>query len=235
MKNIYEEKWNKSYSRGENYLIYPNEEVIKFCASRLARFVPGGGVEYQELLKMGDRILDLGCGAGRHLKMLSDLGFVAHGADISTKALSLAEARFSTEIGLDWEDSVKLSLLSGSELPFPDNYFSGVISCSVLDSMHFDMAKILITELFRVLKEESSCFIDVISAYDQRLPSGFDGELIVDTLHEYGTVQSYFGLEKIKDLVREKFTIENCYEITNQNLSNNLSHGRIYVELKRIG
>jgi ubiquinone/menaquinone biosynthesis C-methylase UbiE len=233
VNNIYEEKWNKSYSRGENYLIYPNEEVIRFSASRLARFVPGGGIEYREPLKKGDRILDLGCGAGRHLKLLSDLGFRAHGVDISDKALSLAAARFRTEIGLEWEDSVQLSHLLGSELPFPDNYFSGGISCSVLDSMHFDVAKRVMTELFRVLKKGSLCFIDLISAYDSRLPSDFDGELIVDSLHELGTVQSYFGLEKIKELVRDKFIIENSYKITNQNLTNDFTHSRIYVELKK--
>jgi SAM-dependent methyltransferase len=44
------------------------------------------------LLTTGDRVLDIGCGPGRHTYELARRGFVAHGIDISKRFIDLAEA-----------------------------------------------------------------------------------------------------------------------------------------------
>lgn len=236
MINNYENKWDESYSRGENYLVYPNEEVIRFCSARLARVSPKGKIEYLGNMQHCDRVLDLGCGAGRHLRLLKDLGFVSHGIDISDTALELAKRRFDTELGTNWDEKIKLKYLESTRLPYNDQYFKAGISCSVLDSMHYNTAKILIGELSRVLKEGAFLFIDFISSYDDSLPINFDGEIIVETLHEQGTVQSYFNFQKIENLVADYFWVERCYEVTHRSLINSGGHnGRIYVELKNKG
>ena len=45
----------------------------------------------------GSRILDLGCGTGRHVVHLSHLGFDLHGFDASPKALSMTQEWLSNE------------------------------------------------------------------------------------------------------------------------------------------
>ena len=40
----------------------------------------------------GERVLDIGCGPGRHTYELARRGFVAHGIDISKRFIDLAEA-----------------------------------------------------------------------------------------------------------------------------------------------
>jgi len=44
------------------------------------------------LLTTGDRVLDVGCGPGRHSYELARRGFVAHGIDISKRFIDIAEA-----------------------------------------------------------------------------------------------------------------------------------------------
>lgn len=235
MTDNYVAQWDDSYSRGENFLIYPNEEVIRFCSRRIARYLPNGVIEYCGELKNGSRVLDFGCGAGRHLKLLNDLGLSAFGTDISEKALSLAEQNFLTNEEIGSGESVQLSLLTDTTMSYPDNYFDAAISCSVFDSMLFSTAKTLIEELARVLKPGAYCFIDLIAAYDNRLPDGFNGEVIVDTTHEFGTVQSYYDLNKIKSLCGPNFAIEDCYLVRHTSLNGGkMNAARTYLELRNI-
>ena len=44
-------------------------------------------------LKPGDRVLDVGCGPGRHAHELARRGLVVHGIDISQRFIELADAR----------------------------------------------------------------------------------------------------------------------------------------------
>lgn len=233
MTDNYVTQWDDSYTRGENFLIYPNEEVIRFCSRRIARYSPNGVVEYFGEFNNGSRVLDFGCGAGRHLKLLNDLGLLAFGTDISEKALSLAEQNFLTNDKIGSDRRVELSLVMDKTISYPDNYFDAAISCSVFDSMHFSTAQTLIEELARVLKPGAYCFIDLIAAYDNRLPDGFNGEVIVDTTHEFGTVQSYYDLNKIKSLCEPNFTIEDCYLVRHTSLNGGkMNAARTYLELR---
>jgi len=91
-------KWNESYSRRENNLFEPNEELVKF----LARFVisrdpdsgsiclknPGVGNSVSKLT-----VLDIGCGIGAQSEYLARLGFSVIGCDLSDIAIKSAIAR----------------------------------------------------------------------------------------------------------------------------------------------
>ena len=85
------------------------------------------------------RILDVGCGTGANLLMLSDYGD-AEGVDISKDALA-----FCRERGLD-----KVKLGAGEELPYEDGTFDLVTAFDVVEHMDDDLAGL--REMRRVLR-----------------------------------------------------------------------------------
>ena len=85
------------------------------------------------------RILDVGCGTGANLLLLSKYG-QAEGVDVSEDALAFCRAR-----GLD---DVKLG--AGEELPYEDGTFDLVTAFDVVEHMDDDLAGL--TEMRRVLR-----------------------------------------------------------------------------------
>lgn len=84
------------------------------------------------------RILDVGCGTGANLLMLSKYGD-AEGVDVSEDALA-----FCRERGLD-----KVRLGAGEELPYEDGMFDLVTALDVVEHMDDDLAGL--SEMQRVL------------------------------------------------------------------------------------
>ncbi|MBK8166069.1 MAG: class I SAM-dependent methyltransferase [bacterium] len=82
------------------------------CLALLPRLaaLPAGG---------GERVLDLGCGDGRHLGPLASAGLAATGLDLSDPLLRAARAR---------EDGVPLVRADMRALPFGDGSFAAVLS-----------------------------------------------------------------------------------------------------------
>ena len=85
------------------------------------------------------RILDVGCGTGANLLLLSQYG-QAEGVDVSEDALAFCRAR-----GLN---DVKLG--AGEELPYEDGTFDLVTAFDVVEHMDDDLAGV--TEMRRVLR-----------------------------------------------------------------------------------
>src|SRR5918993_5127667 len=85
------------------------------------------------------RILDVGCGTGANLLMLSKYGD-AEGVDVSEDALA-----FCRERGLD-----KVKLGAGEELPYDDATFDLVTAFDVVEHMDDDLAGL--SEMRRVLR-----------------------------------------------------------------------------------
>ena len=85
------------------------------------------------------RILDVGCGTGANLLLLSQYG-EAEGVDVSEDALAFCRAR-----GLD-----KVKLGAGEELPYEDDTFDLVTAFDVVEHMDDDLAGL--TEMRRVLR-----------------------------------------------------------------------------------
>jgi SAM-dependent methyltransferase len=94
------------------------------------------------------RILDVGCGTGANLKMLSDYGS-AEGVDISPQAVD-----FCRERGLD---SVKLGAIE--QLPYEDDSFEIVTALDVVEHLDDDLAGL--REMRRVLRRDGRLLVFV--------------------------------------------------------------------------
>lgn len=111
------------------------------------------------------RILDLGCGNGRHSVALAAAGFEVLGLDISRSGLSLTK---------EWLQELDLRAVlvqADTRQPFPlkENCLDGVLSTQVIHHAYHDQVLLAIAEIHRILKPGGLAFITVPrSSYSQK-------------------------------------------------------------------
>lgn len=103
---------------------------------------------YLKRAPVNAHVLDVGCGTGANLQLLSDMQFKAVGLDANSEAI-----RFCAAKGL----SARLG--SATDLPFPDQTFDVVLATDVIEHLEDD-AKAL-REIARVLKKGGLAIITV--------------------------------------------------------------------------
>ena len=106
-------------------------------------------------LRPGDRVLDLGCGAGRHAFEAARRGGIVTAVD-----LDLAELKHVRDVG-DAEPSARASAVNGDalRLPFPDASFDRIIASEVMEHIGDDQAAAV--ELARVLRPGGTIAVTV--------------------------------------------------------------------------
>jgi SAM-dependent methyltransferase len=226
--SYHEEAWEKSYANRDNFTFYPSEEVIRFVSRYIRKRT--GLSEFRDIhsLDHAPRLLDLGCGIGSHVLFAYQTGLEVYGVDLSQTALAVATER-AAQVGLPPD---RLQQADIQHLPWPDGFFDYVISRAVLDSMHFEIARVAVSEVARLLSAHGLFYCDLISA-DDRHPSDFSGEEIVTGTLETGTVQSYFDVPKIQRLIEGHFVIRDASLITKTNLRTSGGDARYHIVLEK--
>ena len=134
---IIREEW---YSREE-----PEEVVVDF-ARRLKE------------KKSGLRMLDLGCGAGRHAVYLAGQGFEVHGADSSRTGLDLTQERLKSHdlCGHVLKCDMK-------RLPYMDSCFDTVVCLHAIYHQNPANIRRTISEITRVLRKGGFLLVNFLS------------------------------------------------------------------------
>jgi len=115
------------------------------------------------------KILDLGCGSGRHTLLLAKQGFDVYATDVSKAGLTITRKWLKEE-----NLSAKLKEHSCYEkFPFKNNYFDAVISTQVIHHNFHNKVKFCISEIERVLKPNGIVFITVSANKYKRRASKF--------------------------------------------------------------
>ena len=128
-------------------------------------------VDFNKLdIKTGCRILDIGCGSGRHTS--AAYGFkhtVTIGADLSRDALVEARdrLRFHDQLGENGGGVWGLTMADASTLPFKDDFFDLVICSEVLEHIPEDQAAA--SEIIRVLKTGHHLVVSVPRFLPERI------------------------------------------------------------------
>jgi len=141
--------WDKLSSQPRYRTRYPSEHAVRFLAGM------GDG--------NGQDAIDIGCGAGRHLKLLREFGYVEHGVDISLKALRAAAATCGGA-GL-WKGDAQ-------SLPFEDGKFAVALAFGSLYYGELKDTRKAIVEIQRVLKPGGSAFVVLRTLNDSRYLHG---------------------------------------------------------------
>jgi SAM-dependent methyltransferase len=224
------EQWNQSFERHENFVFVPNEQVVRFIARYIRKRI--GLAEFTDVLKLDHpaRLLDLGCGIGRHLIYAREMGLESYGVDLSPVAVEIARQWAKSAGFTQPENSIRVA--SVTSLPFDDHFFDVAISHGVLDSIRFDVARQAAKECARVLRPGGLFYCDLISPDDSRHGREFAGEEIVSTQHERDTIQSYFNFTRIHQLFDGLFEIVEATLCRQENLLAPASTARTHLVLK---
>ncbi len=103
------------------------------------------------------KILDLGCGTGRHLVYLAKNGFETYGFDISREGIRIASKWLR-------EERLNANLKVGDicrRLPYKDDFFDAIICIKTLNHGKIEWIRRTIQEMYRVLKPGGYVFVTV--------------------------------------------------------------------------
>jgi len=119
-------------------------------------------------LAAGERLLDVGCGEGRHsLAAYLTPGVSVVGLDLSAKDLSTAKGRIDDMAPYDPKGSIQFCRGDATRLPFPDHAFDRVICSEVLE--HIPNFVAVLGELYRVLKPGGRLCVSVPRAWPEKI------------------------------------------------------------------
>lgn len=134
-------QWDNIFKKKGKVFLEPQEDM-----PRIARLFKKKGVK---------KVLDLGCGSGRHTIYLAKNGFDVYGIDIAPVGIELTK---------DWlrQERLHADLKLGSvyqKLPYEDNFFDALIAIQVINHGKIENIRKLIKEMERILKPEGLIFI----------------------------------------------------------------------------
>jgi len=194
------ENWDTVYSQNFMTMWYPNEDIIRFCARLIQKKLTHDRVEIKRPVR---RVLDLGCGNGRHAIYFAREGFEASGIDISATAVEWAK---------DWSrrEGLEIDFRVGdiTQLPYQDQSFDVIVSHGVLDHIRMEDAKRAVSEAARIIRPGGLFYLDLKSADDADFGSGEQAgknTFVVGEGFEKGLVQHFFTLDEIHELMNESF------------------------------
>ena len=134
--------WERQYEKG----YFLNEPIHTELPAIVQRF-KSHGVR---------RVLDHGCGSGRHTVYLAQHGFEVFGLDIAPTGLSATIQKLAAE-GLTGHTSLADIL----QMPYEDEFFDAIISIRVIHHNRIAVIRKTVQEMQRVLKPNGLIWVTV--------------------------------------------------------------------------
>lgn len=215
--------WETSYEKKQNFVFYPDEEMVRFVSRHLRKRTGFSSFDDKRPDAAGLRMLDVGCGIGRHMAMGLDFGFEPYGFDLSETAVATARDWLARR-GVDAPETRAVQA-DVRALPWDDGFFDLAVSHGVLDSMPFGIAVEGMGEVRRVLAPDALFYCDLIG--------GGDHEEVIETDHEKDTLQSFFTREKIDTLIAGTFDLVDRIRVVRTDTVSGRIHSRWHLVLRR--
>ena len=216
-------KWDDLHKQERFRPKYPSGLVVKFILT-----------QFPKVKRNKIKILDLGCGAGRHVLFLAKEGFNTYATDISEDGLKCTRSMLRNA-GL--KAYVKKSTMT--KQPFLDDSFDGIISYGVLQYNTEEGYQKSIAEMYRILKKGGQAFIYTRTTDDYTFGKGqmiAKNTFVLDTKGltvEDGMVVCYLEKNKINTIFRKFSNISIKREdIFDYGSETKESHWIIYLKKK---
>ncbi len=144
------------------------------------------------------KVLDLGCGQGRHALYFAEQGYEAWGVDYVERAINEA-AHEAKKRNLH---NVHFQVMDLLNLDFPKNTFDVIIDWSVLDHMYPTEWKIYLKNILNVLKVGGYLMLTEFSADDNRIK-----DKSKNFSFDRGSYDHYFRRDELESIFSKKFDI----------------------------
>jgi len=164
------------------------------------------------------RVLDLGCGAGRHLIYVATQGFEAHGIDISETGLNLTRDRLRKR-NLE-AHIIKCTM---NQLPYVDSCFDAVISLHTIYHQKLKGIQETTSEIHRILKKKGLLLINFLTKRTYNYGKGVKVEentFVEQEGVERGVLHHFADKEEIQRLFED-------FKIINLKLSEKEVEGKL--------
>ena len=139
-------QWNAIFKKEGKVFLKPREEMPK-----IVQLFKKNGIK---------KVLDLGCGSGRHTVYLAKNGFDVYGIDVAPVGLKITR---------DWlkQEKLRANLKLGSffkKLPYKNNFFGAIVAVQAISHGRIENIRKLIKEMERILEPNGLIFV----AFTQR-------------------------------------------------------------------
>jgi ubiquinone/menaquinone biosynthesis C-methylase UbiE len=158
-------------------------------------------VNFADLLKnksKKSRILDLGCGAGRHQIYIAREGFESHGTDISETGLNTTKERLKRQMLEAFLVKCNMKML-----PYRDSCFDAVICLNTIYHQKLRGVQETISEIRRTLRKKGLLLINFLSKRTHSYGKGIEVEentFIEEEGVEKGVLHYFVGKDVIERL-----------------------------------
>ncbi|MBW2992014.1 class I SAM-dependent methyltransferase [Candidatus Woesearchaeota archaeon] len=189
----------------------PDKNIIDF-----AEFISKKGVK--------GKVLDIGCGNGRHSVYFAKKGFEVYGIDVSKNAIEIA--RWNAK-----ENKVKVNFRAGSvfSLPYSKDSFDVIIDSGCLHHLRKPQWKMYLKNILRVLKKNAYMELHCFSVNTP--PLGVFRARKRNWSLRRRHYNHFFNEKEIKELFKD-FEILKIYETKKDREGNALIFKEVYMKKK---
>ncbi|MEM3695992.1 MAG: class I SAM-dependent methyltransferase [Candidatus Bathyarchaeia archaeon] len=181
-------KWNRILQEKRYSPEDPDELVVNFAALLKTK-------------KRDGRVLDLGCGAGRHLIYMANQGFETHGIDISETGLNTTKQRLKKQ-----NLEAQIIKCHMKFLPYINSCFDTVICLHTLYHQKFKDMQETLSEIQRILKKKGFLLVNLLSKRTYRYGMGekVEEDTFIDKEGaEKGILHHFSDEEEIRYLLKD--------------------------------
>lgn len=145
----------------------------------------------------GCRILDAGCGNGRHMLPLSKL-YHATGIELSPAALKNAKSHLEKS-----NRFANYCVSTTTHLPFSDNSFDGVLCLGVLQHLYENERLLTVSEFSRILVPGGFFFFEAFGVDDMRYGKGDISTEENTFIRNRGIIYHYFTNDEVRSILEK--------------------------------
>lgn len=149
-----------------------------------------------------EKILDLGCGTGRHSIFLASKGFTVYASDISPTGIAIAEEK-AKSLNIS---NIHFQQHDMRSIPYPDSYFDAILCIWTIYHGTLDEIIKTVSEIYRVLRLNGMVLTDFLSVDDSTYGTGKEIErntFVGDKKTEEDVPHHYFTREELTQLFSE--------------------------------